>query len=258
VSAPQYVRYCYTDAPAGTNKLYNRAKIPAAPFRTDESYELTLISGTWGAEGVLPGTVRAITASTPPAGKVFDRWVGAAGEVENVNSSSTTVTMPSRDLYLTATYRDSAASAYSVNVGNGSGGSTAQQGAVVNVVADPPPAGMVFAGWTGSDAGLLADTNSASTTLRMPASTVSISAVYRTADAKVRPVLTQFKMTGGQAQMRFSAENGSYYSFERTTNLLNNAWTPILYNIKGDGFEKQLADPLVTNGKAFYRLMMSE
>ena len=258
VSAPQYVRYCYADAPAGTNKLYNRAKLPASPFRTDEFYILTLISGTYGAEGILPGTVRSITASTPPSGKVFDRWIGAAGEVANINSSSTTVTMPSHDLYLTATYRDSASAAYSVNVGNGSGDSSAQQGAVVNVVADPPPAGMVFAGWTGSGAGLLADTNSASTTLRMPASTVSISATYRTADAKIPPVLTQFKIAGTQAQMRFSGENGSYYRFERSTNLLNNAWIPILYNIKGDGFEKQLTDSVMTNGKAFYRLMMSE
>ena len=180
VPSPMYVRYCYSSAPSGSNHLYNAAGLPASPFRTDKTYSLTVISGSGSNVSLAPGATVSITATTVE-GKTFDRWIGAASEIDHLNSSTAAVTMPDHSLYLLATYRDASASVYTLTVNNGYGSGTSQTGSVLNIEAATPPAGQVFDHWTGDPQDVV-NAAAARTTLRMPGSDVTVTAVYRTVD----------------------------------------------------------------------------
>ncbi|MFA7369748.1 MAG: sialate O-acetylesterase [Kiritimatiellales bacterium] len=182
ITEPVYVRYCYTNAPAGTNKLYNAAGLPASPFRTDESYRLDVRSGSGTAIGLMAGARVSITATAPAAGKVFDRWIGAASEIDHLNASPATVTMPAHSLFLLAAYRDNAAPTYTNIVNNGSGDGTSQAGSILNIEADAPSAGRLFDHWSG-DTQTVVNARSSNTTLRMPTNNVTVTAVFRTVDS---------------------------------------------------------------------------
>lgn len=181
VSAPLYVRYCYTSAPSGANKLYNSQRLPASPFRTDRTFRLEVVSGSGSGTGLAPGTPVIITADTPPDGKVFDRWIGASSEVNFLNAATSIVVMPDRSLYLVASYRDADVPVYTLTVNNGSGAGTSQAGSVLNVAALSNP-NQFFDHWSGETQDLV-DVHSPYTTLCMPANDVTITAVYRTADS---------------------------------------------------------------------------
>ncbi|MGE4488209.1 MAG: sialate O-acetylesterase [Kiritimatiellales bacterium] len=180
VSEPMYVRYCYTNAPQGTNKLYNTSGLPAAPFRTDESYRLQVISGSGSASNLLPGATVIISA-TAQSGKIFDRWIGASSEINNLNDSTATVTMPSHALYLLATYRDTADAAYTNTVYGGYGSGTSKAGSLLNIKATVPD-GQTFDHWSG-DTQSVFNVNAADTLLRMPATNISVTAVCRPIDS---------------------------------------------------------------------------
>jgi len=182
VSSPVYVRYCYTNAPSGSNLLYNTAGLPAAPFFTDETYRLDVVSGNGSVARVIPGTTQLITANTPAPGKVFDRWIGAAAEIDDPNASSAIITMPEHALYLLATYRDEAHTSYRLTVTGGYGSGTSQAGSIVTIAAEAPSANHIFDYWTG-DTQDVVNVYSAVTTLRMPAENVTVTAVYRIIDS---------------------------------------------------------------------------
>ena len=67
---------------------------------------------------------------------------------------------------------------YSLTVSSGSGDGNYAAGSVVSISADPPPAGQVFDQWTGNT-GVVGDIFSASTTVTMPASSVTVTATYK-------------------------------------------------------------------------------
>lgn len=181
VSSPAYVRYCYADVPPGTNKLYNADGLPASPFRTDRSYRLDVRSGGGTANNIEPGAQVVITANPPPSGQVFDRWIGAASEIDNLNSATATVIMPEHSLYLLATYRNISAPVYTNTVNGGSGSGTSKEGSILNIEA-PSVSGKQFDHWSG-DTQSVVNVQAATTTLRMPASNVTVTAVYRTVDS---------------------------------------------------------------------------
>ena len=178
VPSPLYVRYCHSNAPTGANKLYNQSLLPASPFRTDEDYELEVYAGSGDGAGILVGTTRSIVADAPPSGMVFDRWIGAAGELANPNAASTTVTMPDHDLYLVATYRTSGTTSRTITVNGGYGSGTSQADSIINIEALPPAPDMVFDYWSGDTASVV-NINAPVTTLRMPSANVSLMAVYK-------------------------------------------------------------------------------
>lgn len=178
VASPLYVRYCHSNAPSGGNKLYNLAGIPASPFRTDEDYELEVYSGSGSDTEVLAGATLSITASSPPSGMVFDRWIGAASAITDPNAASTTVTMPDHDLYLVATYRLSATASFQITVTNGEGAGTSQADSIINIEAQAPSTGMIFDFWSG-DTATVQNINAAVTTLRMPSANVSLAAIFK-------------------------------------------------------------------------------
>ncbi|MCH7225900.1 sialate O-acetylesterase [Haloferula sp. A504] len=255
VPAPRYVRYCYSAASNGTNRLYNAAGLPAAAFRSDLSFRISVYSGSGSAEPVFPGSVRSVTASLPPAGKVFDRWLGGGDAIADANSASTTVTMPERDLYLIATYRDSGEPAHTLTVNSGAGDGTAQAGGIMEIAADPAPPGQVFAGWTG-DTQTLVDVQAGFTTMRMPASDATVTATYQLA-GEVPPPAPLFRIeevTANEVSMLFRDDEGWRYELERSPDLADSEWDTVLYNVKGDGFEKVLVTPANGEPRSFYRL----
>ena len=71
---------------------------------TGGSGTLTVVNGS-GSGTYDYGTVVNITANPPNGDEVFDKWTGPVGYLANQYASSTTVTMPSSNITLTATYR---------------------------------------------------------------------------------------------------------------------------------------------------------
>lgn len=65
---------------------------------------LTVNSGTGDGDYYLD-TVVAITADAAPVGQEFDKWTGDVSTIANVNSASTTITMPNLATAITATYK---------------------------------------------------------------------------------------------------------------------------------------------------------
>ncbi len=146
-------------------------------FSTLQMYILTVNSGTGGGQ-YTSGTVANIQANAPAAGKIFDKWTGDVTHVANVNSASTTLTMPTSNVSVTATYKDLPPAKFALTVNNGSGSGEYEAGTVVNIQADAPAEGKLFDKWTG-DVTHVADATSASTTLTMPAANVAVTATYK-------------------------------------------------------------------------------
>jgi hypothetical protein len=141
---------------------------------------LTVNSGS-GSGNYVAGNIVTVSASAAPAGKKFDRWVGDWVILSNPLISTTTATMPSQDVTVTASYADLPAYALSVNNGTGSG--SYQTGTQVTVTANAP-AGQQFVSWTGN-VEILASSTSATTTATIPSSAVAITATFKAVD-KIR------------------------------------------------------------------------
>ncbi|MEI8205668.1 MAG: LamG-like jellyroll fold domain-containing protein [Kiritimatiellales bacterium] len=135
-------------------------------------YTLTVNSGN-GSGSYIDGALVEIYADSPIEGQVFDKWTGDTQGVASVTSANTTVTMPAQAINLTATYTD-ITYALTVTSGNNSGSYTNGQQVAIEATAI---GGKTFVVWTG-DTVVLADSNSASTTVTMPAQAVSLTATY--------------------------------------------------------------------------------
>ncbi|MFN7992195.1 MAG: hypothetical protein U0Q18_01250 [Bryobacteraceae bacterium] len=134
------------------------------------TYSLTVVNGA-GSGNYSAGTVVTISANPPPTGQSFAGWTGAA--VQNPNSATTTLTMPSANTTVTANY--SSSTTYSLTVVNGSGSGNYPAGTVVTISANSPPAGQVFQNWTGAT---VQDPHASPTTLTMPAANATVTANY--------------------------------------------------------------------------------
>jgi hypothetical protein len=69
-----------------------------------QPYTLTVNSGS-GGNSYTSGAQVVISANAPASGYAFDKWTGDTQYVVSASSASTTVTMPARDVALTATYK---------------------------------------------------------------------------------------------------------------------------------------------------------
>lgn len=182
VPEPAYVRYCFSNAPGGSNKLYNAADLPASPFRTDGYHCLNIQAGGPDVNNVASGTQFTFNAYTAPDGQIFDRWIGGTGDLDDVKAATATVTMPDHSLYLMAIYRDPASLTYTLTVNGGSGDGTSRANVLVNISAETSVAGQAFDHWSG-DTQTVFNATAATTTLLMPSNNVSVTAVYRTVDS---------------------------------------------------------------------------
>ena len=143
-----------------------------------EAHTLTVINGS-GSGVYEPGTTNIpVSANPAPAGQEFYQWTGDTGMLESSSSATTSVRMmPSSDITVTATYRQTAAYTLTVTSGTGTGGYAA--GSQVPISADAPAAGEQFAAWIG-DTNILpqGDAFQASTTATMPPQNASLMATY--------------------------------------------------------------------------------
>ena len=146
---------------ANTTVTANYAVVP--------TYNLTVTNGS-GSGSYAVGAIVSIAANAPPSGQTFQNWTGAA--VANPTAPSTTLSMPAASVNVTATYYTPT---YTLTVNGGSGSGSYAAGTVVNIAANAPQAGQAFQGWSGA---MVANANSAATTVTMPASAATVTATY--------------------------------------------------------------------------------
>ena len=164
-------------------------------------YTLTLYSGTIATNSLHYGGATSgmfatgdevpIVADPAPDMQMFDHWrvvpdgVGLGTNFQS-GSASTTLTMPSMDLELTAMYTNVPTFTLTVVGGTGSGAYT--NGQTVTISAPAPGPHQLFL-WTG-DTASVADVNAWGTTLVMPAQDITVTATYP-------PVLYPLTVNGG-------------------------------------------------------------
>ena len=151
---------------------YQDVKIRAT-YSDLPKYVLTVVSGIGGGR-YTSGTAVSVSANSPPTGKQFSGWGGNdVTLLKDRTSAATTLTMPARAATVTANY----ITVYTLAVNGGTGSGSFPAGKVIQVAANPAPAGQRFSGWTG-DTRNLASRSAANTTLRMPIRNTSITAIY--------------------------------------------------------------------------------
>jgi hypothetical protein len=173
--------YTWTNVASGSYNLTARAwdnsnavstSAVAAITVLDPTYTLTVNSGSGGGS-YTNGHQVAISANAV-SGKAFVQWTGDTQYVNNVTYTNAVVTMSTNAVSLTATYVDVY---YALTVNSGSGDGSYTNGTKVQVSADAPAAGKAFSQWTG-DTAYVANSNSASSTVTMPAQAVTLTATY--------------------------------------------------------------------------------
>ena len=167
---------------ANVNAASTSITMPAANATVTATYKpreytLTVNSGT--GDGNYPaGTLVNLVANTAPVGQQFDKWTGDVANIANVNAASTSVTMPSANATVTATYKAITPLQYTLTVNNGTGSGSYLAATIVNLVAAAPTAGLQFDRWTG-DVANVANVNAASTSIVMPAANATVTATYK-------------------------------------------------------------------------------
>jgi hypothetical protein len=165
------------------------------------------------------GSFTTIAAVSNGFGTYFtSSTLGNSNLVATTNGTAFTVTVS-----LPAT-----APTYSLTVTDGAGGGLYTNGAQVTIAANASPTNEVFSHWTG-DTVYLADSNSASTTVTMPAQAIALTATYKAeapvsytitasagANGTISPTSTNV-LTGGSADFVISA-NSYYRILTLTTN----------------------------------------
>ncbi len=129
-------------------------------------------TGPYAVETVVP-----ISADTPTSDKTFDKWTGDTQYIADVNSSSTTVTMPAADVIVTATYKDLHPSwTLTITVDPSDSGITSPPMGAYTVSADKyfsisatANQGYVFSNWTATANATLKDANFANTSVAIGA-----------------------------------------------------------------------------------------
>ena len=125
------------------------------PAPQPTTYTVAVTNGS-GSGDYTEGANVTITANAAPQGKVFDKWEVTGATVANVNSATTSFTMPANAVTATATYKDApqqpttytvTVSANNVAYGTVTGGNTYNENASVTVTATPNN-GYQFVKWT--------------------------------------------------------------------------------------------------------------
>jgi hypothetical protein len=162
------------------------------------TFTLTVTDGTGGntVTGYLPGTVVDIAANKPPAGKVFDGWIGNTANIENINLPNTTIVMPFSNTEIMATYIDQG-SEYTLTVTNGTGGGSYLPGKVVAISSNTSGSGVVFDKWIGDTANI-ANIFLPNTTIYTPFYAATVVAIYKNKESPiVNYPLTVTRGSGG-------------------------------------------------------------
>ena len=147
--------------------------ILTAIYTNVTTFALTVVGGT-GSDNYTNGQTVVIAADPPSADSTF-RWTGDTQTVANVSAWTTTLTMPTNNVKVTATYTSIP---YSLTVNGGTGSGSYAKGQVVTIAAtNAPSAGHVFDVWTGDTNGV-ADIYAATTTVTI-AGAATLTPAYR-------------------------------------------------------------------------------
>jgi hypothetical protein len=162
-------------------------------------HELTVIRGRPSGSTVqYSGRVVRIFAHLPPTlDEMFDKWVGQAFPVANVNLPDTRLTMPNEDIFIEATFKPIPEGEFALTIQTEVPESDSQvrsealvhltayratqaprPGQWTTIEAPAAPEGLVFAAWTGQTAYVENVTNPR-TRLYMPDHDVTVVATYR-------------------------------------------------------------------------------
>jgi uncharacterized repeat protein (TIGR02543 family) len=149
-------------------------------------YTLTVNNG-FGGGTYTNGALVWVAADAPEAGKTFKGWTGAVLYVASVASSTTPVTMPAKNISITATY------GYSLWVYRANGTGVYTNGQQVEIRFWPMgvflPSGWVFDQWTG-DTQYVANVTSTVTTVTMPATSVVCIAEFRDVQSPLTSIVS--------------------------------------------------------------------
>ncbi len=138
-------------------------------------YRLNIENGT-GAGTYIEGTAVTVSANVPN-GTVFDKWTGDTQFLNDTETPTAQLTMPPRNVSITATFKNPAPENYVLNVTDGNGSGEYPEGTTVTVSANIPN-GTVFDKWTG-DTQFLNDTETPTAQLTIPPRNVSITATFK-------------------------------------------------------------------------------
>ena len=143
-------------------------------------YTVTVKDGTANYEKCVSGAGVTLTANKAPAGYEFDYW---SVDTQNASladaySASTTFTMPTSDVTVSAHYKQIS---YTVSVENGSADQQSYHaGDQVTIKSNYPASGREFSKWESVSGNVsFADGSRWKTTFTMPAGNVSVRATYK-------------------------------------------------------------------------------
>jgi len=145
---------------------------------TDKS-SLSVVNGTGSGE-YEPGSMVNIAANQAATGKIFDRWTGDVGQVDNIYLANTSITMPDNNVTVYATYKDKPLGMFDLSISSGTGSGEYEAGQVVSIAASFAPTEKIFDCWNGDTASVV-NVNLANTSLTMPDYNISITATYKNA-----------------------------------------------------------------------------
>jgi hypothetical protein len=148
-------------------------------------------------------------------------------------------------------WKTNAANAYTLTVANGSTSGNFGAGSILTLIANPPPSGKAFLGWTGSSG--ISNVASSVTSFIMPATNASVAAVYTNLPA---PIFTNYAIVGG-TNLSLSAQAYANQSWilQSSTDLIN--WINVSTNASTPNQLYQIGVPVngVAVPKQYFRLM---
>jgi uncharacterized repeat protein (TIGR02543 family) len=207
-----------------------------------ERYTLTVNSG-YGDGNYPAGEQVQIFADAPVAGQHFVGWVGDISFVTDPSNEKTTVTMPSQNITVTATYTDNPVERYTLTVNSGYGDGNYPAGEQVQIFADAPVAGQHFVGWVG-DISFVTDPSNEKTTVTMPSQNITVTATYEDDEININPL--RVEMHGNSVRL-YGDGHENWLGLEcydpdqnQDTGWLNNLWVEGVD--KGEYVEWTIAD----------------
>ena len=168
----------------------------------DATYSVSVTYGTANPTTAKMGATVSLTAQTR-SGYVFDKWTSSDVTFANANSSSTTFTMPAKNVSVTATYKQ----LYTVSV---TGGTASPSSAVAGTEITLTPesrSGWTFSNWSSSDVTVV------NNKFTMPSKNVSVTANFTEVivdpDPPATPTLVSATADGYNVIFKWNAVSGA-------------------------------------------------